>query len=677
MIPLKPFYQIGLLKTLTLLAILMLLSGAILQAQDTELQTPLTEEAATEKPSTEESAPSWITPAMTTRLEGIKNGSEILAAIVKVNNNKHQRALRFLIENLQTVDLKRTSADDLISEVSLACKAREEMPWGSKIPDELFYNDVLPWFNVDEPREHWRSMLYEKSKAIVADCKTPTEAAMKLNERLFKDLGVKYSTKRKRANQAPSESIEQGKASCTGLSIILADACRSVCVPSRLAAIPSWPNKKGNHTWVEIWDQQWHFAGAAEPDPKGLNRGWFKKDAAGAIKDSSLNAIYAISFKKTDTVLPFAWSPQKGLKVYAINVTDRYTDQETETAQQQEPIPETAEVKTRIRLWNHDRSKRVAAEVSVSPAYSQTPATKPPVTGKTTGDNADMNNLLELPLLPATQYRLTVTHNSQKTIFPLRTGVDKTQLIELSLPRPRGEALTDEEASELETAIDDHFNTSLDDRKEFSQELNDLLLTKPAAVGEVVAKAWLESPAAKSFAENFENNIVTFEEHRSPYTVKKVGERPADGWPLVIAMHGGGGAPKRVNDSQWQMMQRYYKDHPEIGGYKYLALRAPNDKWNGFYDDYVYPLIENLIKQMAAHGDIDPSRVMLIGYSHGGYGAFSIGPKIPYRFSAIHASAAAPDGSTPLENLRNTRFTFHGRGKRHRARPNQTLPKIC
>jgi hypothetical protein len=51
--------------------------------------------------------------------------------------------------------------------------------------------------------------------------------------------------------------------------------------------------------------------------------------------------------------------------------------------------------------------------------------------------------------------------------------------------------------------------------------------------------------------------------------------------------------------------------------------------------------------------------VVLLGYSHGGYGAFAIGPKIPHRFSAIHSSAAAPtDGETTAKTLRTTRFTF-------------------
>ena len=77
-------------------------------------------------------------------------------------------------------------------------------------------------------------------------------------------------------------------------------------------------------------------------------------------------------------------------------------------------------------------------------------------------------------------------------------------------------------------------------------------------------------------------------------------------------------------------------------GYLYVALRAPNDTWNGFYDDYVYPLVVNLINQMLLYAEADPDKIFIMGYSHGGYGAFAIGPKMPDRFAAIHASAAAP-----------------------------------
>jgi pimeloyl-ACP methyl ester carboxylesterase len=106
-------------------------------------------------------------------------------------------------------------------------------------------------------------------------------------------------------------------------------------------------------------------------------------------------------------------------------------------------------------------------------------------------------------------------------------------------------------------------------------------------------------------------------------------------------------------------MQVYYREHPEAGGYLYCALRAPTDEWNGFYTDYVYPLVERLILQFVVCAGVDPDRVFAIGYSHGGYGCFAIGPKLPHRFAAVHASAGAPtDGETVATGLHDLPFTF-------------------
>ena len=134
--------------------------------------------------------------------------------------------------------------------------------------------------------------------------KPPAKPPQRLNEKLFKLVNVKYSTGRRKADQSPSESMETGLASCTGLSILLIDACRSVGVPARLVGTPMWMNMRGNHTWLEVWDDGWHFTGAAEPDPKGLDHTWFQHDASEAQKDSAQHAIYASSFKKTDLAFP-------------------------------------------------------------------------------------------------------------------------------------------------------------------------------------------------------------------------------------------------------------------------------------------------------------------------------------------------------------------------------------
>src|SRR5262249_34448132 len=132
-----------------------------------------------------------------------------------------------------------------------------------------------------------------------------------------------YNTRRLRTDQCSRESIAQGMATCTGLSLMLVEACRAVGVPARVATIASWPGRGGNHTWVEVWDNGWHFVGAAEPDPAGLDHGWFAGDASKALKDTPKSAIWASSYKLTGQNTPLAWNP-KAL-VNGENVTDRYT----------------------------------------------------------------------------------------------------------------------------------------------------------------------------------------------------------------------------------------------------------------------------------------------------------------------------------------------------------------
>ncbi len=468
---------------------------------------------------------------------------------------KEQRpGIAFLVANMPANDLTSLKADFLLQNLDLAYQARAKMPWGKTVPEELFLNDVLPYASVTEKREPWRKEMMDLCLPLVKDCRTTTEAAQALNAAIFTKLKVRYSTLRDRPDQSPSQSIKSGIASCTGLSIILIDACRSVGVPARMAGIPKWTNKPGNHMWVEIWDGAWHFTGACEHDKKGLDRAWFLGDAAFANKDSIDNAIYAASFKRTKTTFPLVWAP--GAKeIFAENVTERYT-----------------------RGKNGPKAK---------------------------------------------------TNVSRK--------------------------LSNEEETRIYEAAKGFFDAG----KKIDPGLDVVLRTNENAVRQVAWRAYAASTLHKDLKADFDKKQVQHEKHLSPYTVKRVGKMPKGGWPLFIAMHGGGGAPKAVNDSQWEIMKKYYRDQDSVEGYLYVALRAPNDVWNGFYDNYCCPLVTNLIRQHVLFAEVDADKVFLMGYSHGGYGAFFIGPKMPDRFAAIHASAAAPtDGTISAKSLRNTRFTF-------------------
>ena len=359
-----------------------------------------------------------------------KNRTEIEQA-VKQAPKEHRTAVEFLIQNMRQKDLQSLSAEFLLDNVRVAYEARAAAPWASQVSDDLFFKDILPYANVDEKRENWRGKLREICWPIVKDCKTTGEAAQELNKQLFKKVKVKYSTKRKKANQSPSESMDSGLASCTGLSILLVDACRSVHVPARLVGIPRWSNKNGNHTWVEVWDNgDWHFTGAAEYNKDGLDRAWFQRDASLADKTKRMNSIYAISFTRTDTVFPIVWSVGRDNASYAINVTDRYAPPKSDS-----PKADPNKVQVRIRVWNTAKSERVATSVTVVSAKQNDQSTKDQtkLSGTSPSNTADMNDMLEFELQRGMKYELQIKNedNVQKQVI---TAADaKSQLVEVRL----------------------------------------------------------------------------------------------------------------------------------------------------------------------------------------------------------------------------------------------------
>ncbi|MDB6155830.1 MAG: hypothetical protein JWL90_4283 [Chthoniobacteraceae bacterium] len=260
--------------------------------------------------------------------------SEYAAAFVNKAGEAHgtlgEKAAGFLLAYMPSKDQETLTTEFLMENLTLAFEARAKFPWAKSLPEERFFNDVLPYAVLDETRESWRKTLLPTATELVKDCTTASEAAQKLNEKLFSVLNVHYNTNRQRPNQSPAESMAQGRATCTGLAILLVDACRAVCIPARVACTAQWTTKAGNHTWVEIWDGQWKFTGADEFDPKGFNRGWFVGDASKAVANDAAHAIWASSWKPVDGRFPMVWNPADRA-VGAANVTTRYTSKGPDT----------------------------------------------------------------------------------------------------------------------------------------------------------------------------------------------------------------------------------------------------------------------------------------------------------------------------------------------------------
>lgn len=468
--------------------------------------------------------------------EALEGAGAHRGALIRVYDElapEQYAGLDFLIANMPGRDLKALDAGLLASNIRLAYAAREAAPWGGTIPDEIFLNDVLPYAQLNERRDAWRERFFEELRPLIADCSLPGEAAVALNTQMFKKLDVVYSKARPKPGQSPLESIAANKASCTGLSILLADACRALGVPARIAGTPQWSETGGNHTWVEVWDGgRWHCLGAAESDQ--LDKTWFSARAASQDGENPAQKIYAASFKKTDLYFPLVWALEIR-DVPAVDVTEHY-------AQSQARAPE---LETLLKL-------------------------------------VDSGPLAGLCADPATA-KLSVAPGA---IAMLRRALWGRYVEEIRNDPKR--------------------------RREHGQSC--------VCYGGAVMR----------------------------YAAFKNGEKPEAGWPLYIAMHGGGGAPAPLNDSQWEQMKKYYRSSVKNG--IYLAPRGVNNEWNLHWTPESFVCYERIVANMIAFEGVDPNRVYIMGYSAGGDAVYQIPARLPGLWAAAAMSAGHPNDAPPVND---------------------------
>ena len=317
--------------------------------------------------------------------------------------------MEWLITHMPDKDLKTLSADFLLSNCNLSYEAWNNAPWGSDIPEEIFLNSILPYANLNERRDEWREDFQNKFASIVKNAKSPYEAAALLNHQIYEKVGIIYSTDRPKADQSPYESIDAGMASCTGLSILLVDACRSVGVPARFVGTPLWYNNTGNHSWVEIWDNGWHFTGAAEPAGNKLNETWFSELAGNATKGDMTYGIFAATWDESDIYFPMDWLP--GVKNYgAIDVTDRYKIRD---------IPEGELVPIRIRVLDSSGLRRIVKVTVIGEDNFI-------FEGVSKGESCDANDHLTVMLPKGKTFTVKSTNDVQKV------DVVKEYIVDLS-----------------------------------------------------------------------------------------------------------------------------------------------------------------------------------------------------------------------------------------------------
>jgi len=213
--------------------------------------------------------------------------------------------------------LPNGNADDAYMRLNAdtALRARNELSVAGQVPMNLFLQEVLPPVHVDEPLNQWRPLFYEKLKPVVEGASTLMEVANRVIPRVWDGtLGKKLEFRGDNTPQvmAPvTETLAKGYASCTGMSILAANALRSVGVPARIVGTSKWNVPTGgNHNWVEAWlGDKWHFFDAVPSDKVEWDKAWFLSENAKKAVPGGVHGIYTPVWdeKSADSTYSLTW----------------------------------------------------------------------------------------------------------------------------------------------------------------------------------------------------------------------------------------------------------------------------------------------------------------------------------------------------------------------------------
>ena len=198
------------------------------------------------------------------------------------------------------------------------------------------------------------------------------------------------------------------------------------------------------------------------------------------------------------------------------------------------------------------------------------------------------------------------------------------------------------------------------ERGEFSKQAFAKQELGKAEAQEISKLLWSEYVARtkKERAAEWKRKVIELDDLKMKFEYKVFGDKPENGRSLYISMHGGGGAPARVNEQQWKNQIRLYEPKEGV----YLAPRAPTDTWNLWHQGHIDKFFQRIIQNAIMFEDVDPNRVYLMGYSAGGDGVYQLAPRMADSLAAAAMMAGHPNDASPL-GLRNIGFTLHMGGK--------------
>ena len=216
-------------------------------------------------------------------------------------------------------DYSAMKSDILIENVEWAFLAREKFPWCRNLPEDIFFQYVLPYRSTQEPIVSWRPAIYGGLAPLVEGLHTAREVAEKINnynrDRFhFDPLYYRHPEDR----DIPT-CIATGAGRCEDMSNLSNYSLRALGVPTTSDFTPWWPKGDNNHAWNAVYDNgRWYSFMGCEPSTSPLWDG---------IKTSTFAKVYRNSFS-ADPIMgsaPDGTKPPRLMRSPAIDVTREYS----------------------------------------------------------------------------------------------------------------------------------------------------------------------------------------------------------------------------------------------------------------------------------------------------------------------------------------------------------------
>ena len=189
---------------------------------------------------------------------------------------EEKEALMFLYAYMPIGDVTDYSGEYYLNNIRSSFYARKEMPWGKRIPEDIFRHFVLPVRVNNENLDDSRWIFYNELRNRVINLSL-YDAVLEVNHWCHEKVIYAPSDER---TSSPLASVKTAYGRCGEESTFLVAALRSVGIPARQVYTPRWAHTDDNHAWVEAWvDGKWHFLGACEPEPV-LDLAWFNAPAS-------------------------------------------------------------------------------------------------------------------------------------------------------------------------------------------------------------------------------------------------------------------------------------------------------------------------------------------------------------------------------------------------------------